>query len=60
MLRCGTALVVLVFAIVNWRVLDLDLQTDAIALSTVALLHSAIASRLQLATHITEARTTHP
>jgi low temperature requirement protein LtrA len=59
-LRCGTALVVLVLGILNWRVLELDLQTDAIALSTIALLHSATASRLQLATHVSQARTTPP
>ena len=60
MLRCGTAFVVLVLGILNWRVLDLDLKTDAIALSTIALIHSVIASRLQRATHVTEARTTAP
>jgi low temperature requirement protein LtrA len=59
-LRCGTAIVVLVLGILNWRVLDLDLETDAIALSTIALIHSAIASRLQRATHVSEARTTPP
>ncbi len=56
-LRCGTALLVLALGILNWRVLDLDLETDAIALSTIALVHSVIASRLQRSTHVSEART---
>jgi low temperature requirement protein LtrA len=59
-LRCGTALVVLALGIVTWRVLDLDLETDAIALSAIALIHSVIASRLQRATHVSGAKTAAP
>jgi low temperature requirement protein LtrA len=59
-LRCGTAVVVLALGILNWRVLGLDLETDAIALSAVALVHSVIAARLQRATRISEARTVVP
>jgi low temperature requirement protein LtrA len=59
-LRCGTALVVLALGILNWRALDLDFETDAIALSTLALIHSVLAARLQRSTRVSEARTTAP
>jgi len=51
---------VLVLGILNWRVLDLDLETGAIALSTIALVHSTLAARLQRATRISGARTAAP
>ena len=59
-LRCGTALLVVALGVLNWRVLDFDLETDAIALSAIALIHSVIASRLQRATRVSEAQTAAP
>jgi low temperature requirement protein LtrA len=59
-LRVGTALIVVAVGLTNWQVTDSNLETAAIALALLALAEAGFASRLQRATHITEARTAVP
>ena len=59
-LRIGTALVVSAFAVANWRSFDTGLESGAIALAAVALVHSALAAWLTRDTTVIPGRTTPP